>query len=583
MIDAFHPSIPFFLGALLLVIFPGRTRQVLLLAVPLAAFALVHQLPAGTAGAYQWLGLELHLLRVDALSRLFAYVYPVAAFAFFLFALREQKVLQHAAAMVYIGASLGVVLAGDLFTLYVFWEVMAVASTFLILVRGTAGSLRSAFRYILVHLFGGLCLLAGILLQIEATGSVAFTGFAAGSLPEYLILLGFLVNVAAPPFSAWLTDAYPRGTITSSIFLTAYTTKTAVYVLVRGFPGWEILLLVGAVMAIYGIVFAFLENDMRRILAFSIINQNGFMVAGVGLGSALALNGAVSHALVCLVYIALLWMCAGAVMLATGKSGCHELGGLARRMPITFALAVIGILAIASFPGVSGFTTKPMVIQGAAYAQIYWLWLVLEVASAGVVLHAGLKFPYLVFFGQDRGLPANDPPPHMLAAMGLLAAISLLVGLFPGLFYGLLPFEAHYAPYTAAKVVSQLQLLLFAALAFYLLRRWLPVGPARILDTDWFYRRGGLLFYGVAERLFNGLNAWADQLFTRRLPAALARFFADPTGHLQDLARLPYHRMTGRNQPVTGAGRSRHGAYPVGMAVLLAVLFLALMSFLFTL
>jgi multicomponent Na+:H+ antiporter subunit D len=557
-------------------------RQVLLLAVPLAALALVHQLPDGTAGAYQWLGLELQLLRVDALSRLFAYVYPVAAFAFFLFALREQKVVQHAAAMVYIGASLGAVLAGDLFTLYLFWEVMAVASTFLILVRGTAASLRSAFRYILVHLFGGLCLLAGILLQIEATGSVAFTGFAAGSLPEYLILLGFLVNVAAPPFSAWLSDAYPRGTVTSSIFLTAYTTKTAVYALVRGFPGWEILLLVGAVMAIYGIVFAFLENDMRRMLAFSIINQNGFMVAGVGLGSALALNGAVSHALVCLVYIALLWMCAGAVMLATGKSGCHELGGLARRMPITFALAVVGILAIASFPGVSGFTTKPMVIQGAAYAQIYWLWLVLEVASAGVVFHAGLKFPFLVFFGQDRGLPASDPPPHMLAGMGLLAAISLLVGLFPGLFYGLLPFEAAYAPYTAAKVVSQLQLLLFAAFAFYLLRRWLPTGPVRILDTDWFYRRGGRVFYEVAEKLFNGINAWADQLFTRRLPTALARFFADPAGHLQDLARVPYYRSNDRGQPpAAGESRSRHGAYPIGMAVLLAVLFLALMSFLF--
>jgi multicomponent Na+:H+ antiporter subunit D len=587
MTEWFHPALVFFLGALLVPFFPGRLRQALLLAVPAGAFVLAYLLPSGMTGSYQWFGLELTLLRVDSLSRIFTYVYSIAALGIFLFALREQRTAQHVAAMAYIGASIGAVLAGDLITLYIFWEVMAVASTFLILVRGTSSSLQSAFRYILVHLFGGLCLLAGILLQMEATGAVAFEGFAAGSLAEYLILVGFLVNVAAPPFSAWLSDAYPRGTATGSIFLTAYTTKTAVYALVRGFPGWEILLVVGGVMAIYGIVFAFLENDMRRVLAFSIINQNGFMVAGVGIGTALALNGAVTHALACLIYIALLWMCAGAVLQATGKHGLHELGGLYRAMPLTFAFAVIGALAIASFPGVSGFTTKPMVIKEAAYGGFYWLWLTLEVASAGVVFHAGLKFPYLVFFGRDRGLAASDPPRHMLAAMALLAGICLLAGLFPGSFYGLLPYEAHFIPYTVEQVFNQLQLLLFGALAFFLLLPRLATGPSVILDTDWFYRLGGALFYGTAEKSFNCLNAWAERLFAHRIPSLLAAFFAEPGGNIQKAVWLPLLRTGGRSGEDLEKERekidcrSHHGAYPIGGGVLLAVLFLALMSFLF--
>lgn len=583
MSDWFHPALVFFLGALLAPLLRGAARRALLVAVPAAGFALVYLLPEGTAGAYQWFGFDLTLLRVDSLSRIFGYGFSLAALAAFIYALREERVLQHSAAMVYVGASLGAVLAGDLITLYIFWEVMAVASTFLILVRGTASSLQSAFRYILVHLFGGLCMLGGILLQIEATGSVAFAGFSAQSLPEYLILLGILVNVAAPPFSAWLSDAYPQGTISGSIFLTAFTTKTAVYALVRGFPGWEILLVVGGFMTLYGIVFAFLENDIRRILAFSIINQNGFMVAGVGIGTALALNGAVTHALVCILYIALLWMCAGAVMQATGKSGCHELGGLLRKMPLTFGLAVVGALAIASFPGVSGFTTKPMVIKGAAYEGLFPLWLVLEIASAAVVFHAGLKFLHFVFLGRDRGLAAQDPPRHMLTAMGLLAAVSLLVGLFPGFFYRFLPFEAHFVPYTADQVINQVQLLLFGVLAFYLLLPRIGAAPSVTLDTDWFYRKGGRLFYLGADRIFSNLNAYAERIFTRRVPTALAHFFADPAGRLQDLAGMPYFKGTGkgREESKEGASRSTLGAYPIGGGVLLAVLFLAMMSFLF--
>ena len=215
---------------------------------------------------------------------------------------------------------------------------MAVASTFLILARKTEKAQAAGMRYILVHIFGGLCLLAGIIMHITQTGSVAFDPMTNRNLANYLILLGILVNAAAPLVGAWLPDAYPEATVTGGVILSAYTTKTAVYTLVRGFPGWEILILVGCIMTLYGIIYALLENDMRRILAYSIINQVGFMVCGVGIGTMMSLNGTVAHAFCHIIYKSLLWMSAGSVLYMTGKSRCTDLGGLYKTMPWTLIL-----------------------------------------------------------------------------------------------------------------------------------------------------------------------------------------------------------------------------------------------------
>ncbi|MGK2944236.1 MAG: Na(+)/H(+) antiporter subunit D, partial [Desulfuromonadales bacterium] len=489
------------------------------------------------------------------------------------------------AALCYIAAALGAVFAGDLISLYIFWEIMAVTSTFLVLARRTEKAYGAAYRYVMMHIFGGLCLLAGIILQVNATGSVAFDGFDLKGLPTYLILLGFLVNAAAPPFSSWLSDAYPEATVTGGVIMTAYTTKTAVYTLIRGFAGWEILMVIGCFMAIYGIIYAILENDMRRILAFSIINQVGFMICGIGIGTAMAISGAVAHAFSHIIYKALLWMSAGAVLYMTGKSKCTDLGGLYKTMPLTMIFGTIGALAISSFPFLSGYTSKPMIIEAGVHEGFFWVWLILEIASAGVFLHAGIKFPYFVFFAKDNGLRPGEPPRHMLGAMALFAFICIFLGIYPQPLYDILPYPVDFQAYTLEHTLNQLQLLMFSALAFFLLLPLLKRTETISIDTDWFYRKGGRQFYRFCRWALDGINELANRTFAQQFTSLLAKFFEDPGANLQKLG----YRLLVETSGIEGqqeqtarqiSCRSRNATYPVGIGVLLAVLILALTSML---
>jgi multicomponent Na+:H+ antiporter subunit D len=538
-----HPALPLLCGALLVPLLPGRLRNWFLIGLPALAFYLISTLEPGAAWQVNFFGYDLTLLRVDKLSRIFGYIFTLNAFAAFIYAFYLKDSVQHLSALFYIGSALGAVFAGDLISFYFFWEVMAVASTFLILARKTDRALGAGLRYVLVHLAGGLCLLAGILIHINQTGSIAFTALSAQTPAAWLMLLGILVNAAAPPFSAWLSDSYPEATVTGGVILSAYTTKTAVYTLIRGFPGWEILIVVGCLMTIYGIIYALLENDMRRILAYSIINQVGFMVAGVGIGTAVALNGAAAHAFAHIIYKSLLWMSAGAVLHMTGKSRCTELGGLYKTMPWTLAFGVIGALAISSFPGTSGFTTKTLILEGSLQQHLFWPWLVLEIASAGVFLHAGIKFPYFVFFAKDQGLRPGETNLSMLVAMAFLAFLCLFLGIHPQPLYDLLPYQmTPYQAYTPAHVVTQLQLLMFSALVFFLFLPLLKRTPTIALDTDWFYRKGGRIFYGLADRLGNSLNRTAEQFFIAGFTGALCRFARQGPAHLAAFALTPYWR-----------------------------------------
>ena len=283
------------------------------------------------------------------------------------------------------------------------------------------------------------------------------------------------------------------------MFLSAFTTKAAVYVLLRGFPGTELLIYVGLFMIFYGIVYAILENDMRRILAYSIVNQVGFMVAGIGIGTEMALNGTAAHAFTHIVYKALLLMSAGSVLYMTGKRKCSDLGGLFRTMPLTTICGIIGALSISSFPLTSGFVSKSMISEAAANQHLELVWFLLAAASAGVFLHAGIKFPWFVFFQKDSGLRPADPPWNMRLAMVLFSAICIGLGVMPGPLYAMLPYKVDYVPYTASHVVSQLQLLLFSGLAFFLMLGWLKRTLTITLDVDWFYRRLG-------RNLGNGLD-----------------------------------------------------------------------------
>lgn len=582
--SSLHPTLLFFAGAVLLWVLPLNGRRAVILLVPATAFFVVSQLDPGTYFSYQMFGFDLNLLRVDKLSKAFGYVFTLNAFGCFLFAQHLKERYEHTAALAYIGAALGAVFAADLVSLYLFWEVMAVTSTFLVLARKTERAYGAALRYVMMHIFGGLCLLAGILLQVNATASVAFNGFDLHSLPTYLILIGFLVNAAAPPMNAWLSDAYPEATVTGGVIMTAYTTKTAVYTLIRGFAGWEVLMVVGCAMAIYGIIWAILENDMRRILAYSIMNQVGFMVCGVGIGTAMALNGAVAHAFAHIIYKALLWMSAGAVLYMTGKSKCTDLGGLYKTMPLTMIFGTIGALAISSFPFLSGYTTKPMIIEAGVHEGFFWVWLILEIASAGVFLHAGIKFPYFVFFAKDNGLRPGEPPKHMLAAMALLAFVCVFLGVYPQPLYNILPFgTVEFHAYSFEHTLNMFQLLMFSALAFFLLLPLLKRTETISIDTDWVYRKGAPRLYRFCQWALDGINAWANRVFAQRFPELLGRFFEEPGGNFQKYGYRLWLEGSGKDEDREKVNRridrrSRNAAYPVGGGVLLAVMLLALVS-----
>lgn len=524
------PQAIFIFGALLIPLFRGRLKQAWMLSLPGLAFFTLVLMPAGEYWVVSFMNYRLILGRLDGLSMPFGYIFIIITFIGILFALHVQDDLQHVSSLLYAGSALGVTFAGDLLSLYCFWEMLAISSTFLILARRTPAAQGAAFRYILVHISGGLCLLAGIVLYAQKTGSLEFATIGLDGTGSLLIFLGIALNAAVPPLHPWLQDAYPEATVTGAVFLSALTTKSAVYLMARTFPGTGLLIWLGALMTAFPIFYAVLENDIRRVLAYSLINQVGFMMCGIGIGTSLAINGTVSHAFCHILYKALLFMAAGSVLHMTGKIRCTQLGGLYKTMPLTCLFCIIGAASISAFPLFSGFVSKSMIISAAAQERMAMVWLILQFASAGVFHHAGIKVPYFTFFGHDSGIRTKEPPLNMLLAMGMAAFMCIFIALFPGLLYAVLPYPVSYVPYTPAHVVGQLQLLMFGALAFCLLilsGHYPPELRAINLDVDWVYRRGGRLFALFVDKTQSRVNAFCGELFFKRITTVLDSFTRD--------------------------------------------------------
>ncbi len=524
-----HPGLVLIAGALLLPFLRGALRSIAIVVLPLIVLALVWQVPDGPVWQVHFLDYVITPLQGGKLSRLFATIFSLMAAAGGLFALTQKSRVEVPAAFVYAGSAISVALAGDLVTVFAFWELMAVGSTLVIWSHGKNDAYRAARRYLMIHLLGGVVLFAGVTGHIVQTGDVTFTRMTLDSPAHWLILAGFLVNAGAPPLSAWLSDAYPEASWSGTVFLSAFTTKTAVYVLIRGFPGTELLIWVGLFMVFYGIVYALLENDMRRILAYSIINQVGFMVVGIGIGTEMALNGAAAHAFAHIIYKGLLLMSAGSVMLMTDKRKCSELGGLYRTMPLTMVCGTIGALAISAFPFTSGFVSKSMISQAAMDGNLQTVWLLLAAASAGVFLHAGIKFPWFVFFQKDSGLRPAEPPASMRWAMVLFAFLCIALGIWPEPLYALLPFAVDYVPYTGAHVLTQTQLLLFSGLAFFVMLPFLKRTLTITLDADWIWRKVlPALALGIYHPLVRGREAVEKRV--RRLGGRLVTLLIERRG-----------------------------------------------------
>jgi len=536
----------------LLRLIPGgtwvRLQQALSLILPVVS-VLHMQWIAGLGGpspvgadplevvSYAWstemFGYTLTPIRVDRLALVWGWVFHLAALLSAIYALHVKDTLQQVAGLSYAGGAIAAVFAGDLITLFVFWELTAITSVFLIWANRDPGSIKVGLRYLIIQVGSGVLLLAGAIIRFFEEGTLDFGQIATGDpldavgvigierIGGLLILVAFGIKAAFPLLHNWLQDAYPKATVTGTVFLSAFTTKLAIYALARGYCGESVLIPVGVVMTLFPIFFAVIENDLRRVLAYSLNNQLGYMVVGVGLAdfatdpevARLALNGTAAHAFAHIIYKGLLFMSMGAVLHRVGTIKASELGGLYKSMPLSAAFCIIASLSISGFPLFSGFTTKSMTMTAAFSSHalpgvgMTLVFVGLLIASAGVVDHSGIKIPFFSFFAHDSGKRVKEAPLNMLVAMGAAALICFVLGVYPQPLYDILPTPVvssaeaavagqslYYQPYDAFHVVSYLQLLLFAALAFVIMMRkgWYPAEiRAENLDTDWIYRRAG--------------------------------------------------------------------------------------------
>jgi multicomponent Na+:H+ antiporter subunit D len=534
-LTALNPGWLLILAGIVAIFLPmRRLRQGITIAAPLIGIAMlaladqnVNHLTASV------MGLDMILYRVDGLSFVFGIAFLLAALLNAIYAWHTDNRLQDGMALAYAGAAIAAAFSGDLMTLFIFWEITAVTSVFMVLAAGTRASYFASMRYLGIQVLSGVLLLAGAAYVYNNTGSLSMKAFVSLSEPgALLIFIALGIKAAFPFMHNWLQDSYPKASVVGAVVLSAFTTKLAVYAFIRLFPGQDALIWIGAVMTVFPVFFAVIENDLRKVLAYSLNNQVGFMICAIGLGTAgvgnaLALNGATAHAFVHIIYKGLLFMSMGAVLYRTGTTKASELGGLYRSMPWTALFCIIGAMSISAFPLFSGFVAKSLTMSAVSHEGLTIVWLMLLFASAGVLEHSGIKIPYFSFFGHDSGLRVKEAPFNMLLAMGMGAFICIAVGipaLIPGLgyewLYNLLPYREeamNYQPFTFDHILTQLQLLVLATFAFVLLKRfgvYPPEKPGTILDTDWLYRKIG---FGMAQ--------WAGTVWGKVGPAMTAVFF----------------------------------------------------------
>ena len=517
-----HPALILIIGAILLPLIKDPFRKPYLFLVPLLTFCDVVYLGShqGTYGVMTFMGdWTLTFGRIDSLSYVFLFIMALMAVIGTIYGLHVENEWHHMAAWFYVAGSLGVILAGDYLVLFLFWEIMAFASTFLVWFNKEKGAVAAGYRYLLVHTFGGLLLLMGFVLRYQATGDLSFVHMDENNMQlfSWLIMFGLMLNAAVPPLHSWLPDAYSKATITGSVFMCAFTTKTAIYTLARACAGFDVLIVLGVIMAILGIIYAILENDIRRLLGWEIVSQVGYMVTGVGIGTALAINGTAAHAFAHILYKGLLFMAAGSVIYATGKSKFTELGGLYKKMPMSLMFMVIGGMSVSAFPFLSGFVSKSMIISASFEEHLLPAAFLLTMVSAGTFLVAGLRLPYLVFFGESRGLgqtveSPGEPPWNMTMAMWIASFFCVLVGCYLPFLYDMLPNpETTYHPYTTYHLGETLQILALTALGFYFFKEKIGAKATISLDLDWFYRKGGQVFLWLAKKPIQGFdNAWGE-------------------------------------------------------------------------
>ena len=583
-----HPATALLVGGLAAAVLRGRFASFALILAPLFGLGYVASLDVGTVSSIHLFGYDILGVVVDKQAKLFGYLFHIAALVAGIYSFHLRDPWQVSMSLFYAATAVGVAFAGDMLSLFLWWEGLAITSVFQIWGRRTKHAEDAGFRYLFFHVASGLLLLAGILIRYHGNGPVALSlapltaALEGGDTGSLLILLAIGIKAAFPGLHVWLKDGYAEATHSGPVWLCAFTTKCAVCMLARLFPGAEVLITIGGLMAMFPIFYAVIENDLRRVLCYSKINQIGFMVVGIGIGTDLAIDGAIAHAFTHVLYKGLLFMSMGAVLFRTGEIRGSHLGGLYKTMPWTTGFCIVGAASISAFPLFSGFVSKSIIITEAAKNGHLLVWLCLLFASAGVFHHAGIKIPFFAFFAHDSGLRPKEAPSNMLIAMGLSSFLCIFLGCNPQWLYDLLPNgAAGYNPYDATHVITQLEILLFSALAFTLLNLWgkyPPELPSVNLDIDWVYRKLGRGFLATGEEFWNGLNDRAHAFFVGGITDRVCLFLKKGHVHTMKVLYQPFCKSGLLNDEQKGAAnfakRTALGVHPVGWTALFCMIFL---------
>lgn len=490
MSNVFHPGIFLILCGIIAAILPAKLRKLPLILGPAISFFMLLKTPIGTTDTVVLLErFTLQYLNITQENYMFLFVFILIALVGGIYAAHTGGKLETFCALNYAGAGISVALAADWLTMIIFWEYMAVTSLCLVWCNRTPESTKAGFRYLIMHMLGGNLLLFGILMKLFE-GQMAISCLTGQyDLSFWLIFLGIAINAAVVPLHTWLPDAYPESTITGGVYMSSFTTKVAILSMLRVFSGEQFLIVLGVIMMLYGAIFALMENNLRRVLSYHIISQLGFMVIDIGVGGQVGANGATAHAFSHILYKALLFMCAGAIIQATGLKKITELGGLAKKMPVTCVCFFIAALSITGVPPFAGFTGKSVSMLAAQSTGSTLLEMLLLLGSIGTALSLLFKMGYFTFFGKDKGIKVNPIPKNMVVAMIIGAGLCVLFGVAPNLAYNMLPYPEHYHIYSLHHVLEYTQMIPAALLAFMLFLKKMGPHDTITLDFDWFARK----------------------------------------------------------------------------------------------
>lgn len=472
-----------------------------------------------------WLGMKNMTLQINDLifpNGIFTVIFMFALCAGLIYAcIKSAKPLEIGSALIYGGAAIGITLGSNLVITFAFWETMAIGSTLILWASNTIGARTASFRYLFMHIFGGVLFFIGICIMQFKHDSLLLEPMALKHIGNYFVLLGVLVNVAAPPFWAWVADSYPKASPSGAVFLSAFTTKTAIFVLFMLFKGQAFLAPIGLIMVVYGIIYALNCRDMRQILAYCIVSQCGYMVIGIGVGTNAALIAVSIQATAHILYKGLLMMTAGSVLDNNPESDIHALGNRAEILPYTALFALIGGFALSAIPFTLTFASKNMLSEALGYSPITSkeISTMLALASGAAPLYIGLRWPWLVFFKNSSisdWLIAIKNKTNLIKEIPniigyLLFAIPLVV-LTPTLLT-----HMHLIPHTdfsyeLAMVVHQLQLILSSVLIFIIVKRWITPQHFGLYDFDIFYRTFGFNSLKIALYIIRVMSERLYQL-----------------------------------------------------------------------